>query len=262
MNNSPKDLYIIAAGKSSRMKSAFPKALIEIADDEPNITRTIRLVGDLFQNIFVVTNENDKKVWDCYFQALNNPKVVNLSIKSGLGDGHAIMTALKLTKDSDTYSNDIVIMWGDAVLVDGLVVKKTLDYKLDTRNFSGIIPAVYEPNPYVCLETVCRDGELVCTHALFSKHGEIRSEGYHDQSIFRFERTMLLSSLIGLHAALWKRDKYITASGELSMLYTFHHLYNLADYPLIVLGVNADHVISFNTPEEFSAIQRQLSGAK
>jgi hypothetical protein len=98
---------------------------------------------------------------------------------------------------------------------------------------------------------------MQCISADFSKHGESHANGFHDQSVFRFDISRLMKSLSDLHSALWKNDRYITPGGELSLLYSFHYLYNSHD-PVYVYET-AHPTLSFNTIEEVVDIQRDLS---
>ena len=53
--------------------------------------------------------------------------------------------------------------------------------------------------------------------------------GLHDQSVFEISRITSKASLGAVHNALWKGCRYITPSGELSLLYSFHQLNNSWD---------------------------------
>lgn len=259
------DLYIIAAGKGSRMGGSLPKALIPISDNQPCLTTTLKQIGHKFLNVFLVVNIDIIETWEKYLYKevdyneypldhINNVTLV--PIKSGLGDGHAVMSALdsaphELAKKRNTpkFSNDIVICWGDVFFPHAELIDELLSRPL----FNGLFPVVREDNPYVTLLT---DSELQCVSADFSKYGEKHPTGFHDQSVFRFDRFVLSKALYTLHDAYWKNGRYMTPGGELSLLHTFHYLYNNGtpanvyetDYP----------TLSFNTPEEVVEIQKEI----
>lgn len=249
------NLYIVAAGKGSRMGGNVPKALVPITD-EPNLTTTLKQIGSKFQKVFVVTNVNIQDQWSKYFLDMAEPEseellhnVVNVPIQSGLGDGHAVMSALQQT--NDYMNHEIVIAWGDVFFQHGQIIDELL---AQPQNGVGTVPAVMKENPYV---TLLSDDKLRIISADFSKHGESHPTGFHDQSVFRFHRYALRDALADLHNALWKNGRYITPGGELSLLYVFHYLYN-KHKPAIVYETNYP-TLSFNTVEEVQAIQLEIN---
>jgi molybdopterin-guanine dinucleotide biosynthesis protein A len=252
------DLYIVAAGNGSRIKANVPKALLPISD-EPCLTTTLQQIGHKFRRVFVVTNALVHDQWRAYFQRLQvtYPElakfVVDLPIKSGLGDGHATMEGLMAAEimDDVDLSQDVVIAWGDVFFRNAELIDELLSI---SPKGSGLLPAVHESNPYVSLLV---DEEMRCVSAEFSKYGEHRESGFHDQSVFRFDRSRLRGSLCTLHGALWKNGRYLAPGGELSLLHTFHQLYNTDD-PAYVYET-AYPTQSFNTVEEVVAIQLQIS---
>ena len=265
------DLYIIAAGKGSRMGGGVPKALIPIEEGIPNITNTLKQAQGLFDSIFIVTNKDVRAAWDKYyldnvdvfpelFNSANNsaPLVRFVSISSGLGDGHAVLSALDEVKQSyrkDTVSNKMAIVWGDAFIRHRETFQEIIDIS-QSRGHSdsvGFAPAVLEDNPYVSLLT---DDEMKCMSADFSKYGESHPSGLHDQSVFFFDREILHKALRTLHNCFWKNGRYITPGSELSLLHAFHYLYN-TNMPLTVYQTEYP-TMGFNTPSEVADIQREI----
>jgi bifunctional N-acetylglucosamine-1-phosphate-uridyltransferase/glucosamine-1-phosphate-acetyltransferase GlmU-like protein len=251
------DLYIIAAGNGSRLKCDMPKALIPIAN-EPCLTTTLQQISHKFRRVFVVTNVEVRNKWCEYFGELRDlyPElcraVIELPIKSGLGDGHATLQGLVMAEKHDPrLSQDVIIVWGDVFFPEALIIDELIS--LPSRG-SGLLPAILESSPYVALNV---DEQMRCIAADFSKHGERRPYGFHDQSVFRFDRARLTSSLKNLHNALWKNDRYIAPGGELSLLFAFHQLYNAGD-PAYVYESRYS-TLTFNTVEEVSSIQREIT---
>jgi hypothetical protein len=158
---------------------------------------------------------------------------------------------LEADRRGEGPSQDVVIAWGDAFFPDPAIFDELLSISMKG---SGLIPAVYETDPYVSLLV---DKKMRCIAADLLKHGETHPRGLHDQSVFRFRGHCLMRSLRALHCALWKMDRYITPGGELSLLYIFHHLYNSHD-PAYVYNT-AHQTLSFNTAEEVAEIQRKLN---
>ena len=253
------DLYIVAAGKGSRLNANVPKALIPIVD-EPCLTTTLQQIGYKFRKVFVITNELVSEQWERYCSSLeaSYPELasntVNVPISSGLGDGHATLQGLiaaEKLKDP-ALCDDVVIVWGDVFIPHSELVDELM--AVDAHKGAAVLPAVYEANPYVALVV---DEKMNCVAADFSKHGEHNPVGFHDQSIFRFDRKRLKASLTSLHHSLWKDSRYITPGDELSLLHTFHHLYNSGE-PAYVYET-AYPTLTFNTIEEVISIQRDIS---
>jgi NDP-sugar pyrophosphorylase family protein len=268
------DLYIIAAGKGSRLGANIPKALVEI-NSECCIDSTLRLVGHKFSRVFIVANELVRDTWEAHWNKVyNSPNrrlMMNMQmlyINSGLGDGHATLHGLiaaskfiselnkNNTKDKMSFmdqteylSNDVVVTWGDVYFSQPEIIDELLSRKLG--DMSGMIPGLHEDNPYVTLLT---DEQMHCQSADFSKFGENHPTGLHDQSIFRFDRRHLWNSLVNLHNAFWKNGRYLTPGGELSLLHTFHEMYN-SGRPMFVY--QTDYATeSFNTQEEINQIHK------
>jgi len=254
------DLFIIAAGKGSRMGGNIPKALVPITDI-PNLTTTLQQIGHKFNNIFIIINELITEQWDQYRREteklfptlIDNTRVYFVPIKSGLGDGHAVMRGLKRATDYSVVSDDIVICWGDVFLPFCQTVDELLSKRYAGNHISGFIPAVRKDNPYV---TLLVDEHMSCMSADFSKYGENHPSGFHDQSIFRFDKKVILNALFNLHTCFWKNGRYITPGGELSLLHAFHILHN-TERPAQVYETDYP-TRSFNTPEEVALIQEEI----
>jgi molybdopterin-guanine dinucleotide biosynthesis protein A len=248
------DLYIVAAGNGSRMMLDRPKALVQIVD-EPCLTATLQQIGEKFRKVFIITNILMREQWDSYFDSLKTvypelaQSTVNLPIASGMGDGHATLRGLIAaeTHEGGNMRQEIVVAWGDVFFPHGELIDELLSLP---RKGSGLFPVVGERHPYVSLRV---NEEMQCLCAEFSKLGEQDCFGLHDQSVFRFERSRLRSSLSDLHNALWKNGRYIAPGGELSLLYSFHHLYNVGSPAYVYETVYP--TLSFNTVKEVAAIQ-------
>ena len=270
MHQRSTDLYIIAAGNGSRLGGNVPKALVPITD-EPCLTTNLKQIGHKFERIFVIVNKLVMDQWTEYRNSLQatHPSLLSnvffVPISSGYGDGHAVTwgfdAVLKL-KDPrldnfpqgqafNTFNNDVVIMWGDVFIQHAELFDELLAKPLDGV---GIVPAVYEDNPYV---TLLVTDDMQCVSANFSKYGEKFDSGYHDQSVFRFDRRVIWTALSSLDAAYWKNGKYITPGGELSLLHTFHYLNNCGN-PVKVYET-AYPTLSFNTLDEVASIQMEIN---
>lgn len=253
------DLYVVAAGNGSRMNSKLPKALVPITD-EPCLTATLQQIGDKFRRVFVVTNVSASEAWQTYFRALEADypeiagRVLNVPIESGLGDGHATLQGLIAAEEAEGdggLSQDIIVAWGDVFFQHAEIIDELFTAP---PGVSGLLPAVHEPNPYVALLV---NEQMQCVSADFAKYGETHAAGFHDQSVFRFARHRLKQALREIHNTLWKGRRYLSASGEFSLLYSFHHLFNAGD-PVYVYETRYP-TLSFNTVEEVAHVQREIS---
>jgi len=255
------DLYVIAAGNGSRMNSSLPKPLIQIVD-EPCLTTTLRRISGFFRRTFIVTNVLSHELWRDYFDGLYTTqhdmvdRVREVPIRSGLGDGHATMHGILEAKKlfGGSLLNDIVIVWGDVFFTEGELIKEILSCDLVG---AGLIPAVLEDDPYVCLRA---DDLMRCMSADFSKYGERHAFGLHDQSVFRFNLPRLMRALQNLHKCLWKNDRYLSPGGELSLLHSFHELYNSGDAAYVYETKYT--TASFNTRQELMELRKDATEPK
>lgn len=258
------DLYVICAGKGSRLASGIPKALYPIVD-HPCLTTTLQQIGHKFSNVFIVTNNAVQNVWDDYFKGLKTEfpelykNITNIPIDSGLGDGHAVLQAFKRApgtakvKNSVAMSNDVIIAWGDVFFPQAEIIDEMISCPISSSDV-GVLPVVRENTPYVSLLV---NEKMYCTGADFSKYGENHPTGLHDQSVFRFKKDTLWGALSALHMAFWKNGRYITPGGELSLLYSFHMLYNNG-IPAKVYETSYP-TLSFNTTDEVKLIQEEIN---
>lgn len=253
------DLYVVAAGNGSRMNTKLPKALVPITD-EPCLTATLQQIAGKFRRVFVVTNVLARDAWQSYFRELESgypefaDRVLNLPIESGLGDGHATLQGLIASEETEgdgSLAPEIVVAWGDVFFQQAEIIDELLTVPL---RGSGLLPAVHEKNPYVVLLV---NEQMQCVSADFTKYGEIHDAGFHDQSVFRFARHRLKQALCEIHNGLWKGRRYISSNGEFSLLYSFHHLFNIGD-PVYVYETRYP-TLSFNTVDEVAHVQREIS---
>jgi NDP-sugar pyrophosphorylase family protein len=256
MVDKPIDLFIIAAGKGSRMGGSIPKALVPLVDGIPNLTTTLQQIGHKFHNVYVVTNEEVFSAWEDYFIELKlkypelSNNVRNISISSGRGDGHAVMEGMR---EARSMCDEIVVAWGDVFFPE----EELIDELLSKQIIMGVVPTVFRADPYVAL----RLHENKILYANFSKHGEDTRDGYHDQSVFRFDRRSLRGALEIMHDVLNKNGKYITANGEMSLLHVFHYVANTSseEIPEIQAYETKYPTLSFNTVEEVAQIQKEIN---
>lgn len=226
---------ILAAGKQTRFESDIPKALVQYKDHTV-LEHNIELLKSNVDKILVICSE-----WNYeQFKKLNieNENLELISINSGFGCGHGVMESLKLIKE---YA-DIILIWGDSIqnkfVIDELVCKY--------RGYV-LVPVVIEKKPYVQFKT---DKGFI-THVSFSKYNQhIDDIGYHDLSIFMFDKDFVYKKLIKMHKKYWKDDEYKTKSKELVFLELFNENKKFGK----ILKINNIQSMAFNTVEEYNRI--------
>jgi len=163
------DLLILAAGKGSRMNSELPKALHKTLNNDNNINNIYNMCKDLFDNIRVVINTSDVKL----FGDNINKNIDIIVISSGLGSGHAVKASLE---DNANTSKEFCLIWGDAIVSDNTIIKELIEYPSDCA-----IPVVSIKDPYVSFKC---DSNLNAKSVDFSKYGETNINGLQDKCIF------------------------------------------------------------------------------
>jgi choline kinase len=255
-------LFIIAAGKGTRMGGSLPKAFMDVGG-KSNIQNTLEKASGRFKKAYIVANSSLRDVWTALVKQIEvDIDFEVLFIESGLGDGHAVLAALKHKQLKQTDFEEpfgslinpfVTIVWGDVYIPDSGIFAELLSN--NSQIVFGKIPVVKEENPYV---TILTDTSLVVTGADFRKLGEGHATGFHDQSIFLFDTASLIISLENLHNALWKSGRYISPNGELSLLYVFHNIYNKYESGPIAFETFYP-TMGFNTPEELEMIRKKYS---
>jgi len=244
-----KILLIIAAGNASRM-GYLPKAA-SIINGKSNLTNTCEKAYDIFDKILVFSNYKNHDLYTNILEPLKE-KVEVVAIRSGMGCGDAVLKAFEdLESVSPAWKYEYTICWGDTHFPDSSLLKETANLK--TNDTHLIIPVVKEENPYVWFD---HDGPDII-RAMFSKRGEKRKVGYHDQSIFRVSYD-IIRDLGTMKNVYWRQDRY--QYDELIFLDVCHYLYNIG-HPA-KLFVTKNKTMSFNTETELNEINGLLLSRK
>lgn len=249
------NLIIIAAGNGKRMGNInIPKVLYPV-NGVPNLKRIITnaIASEVFDSIDLVIKDSAITSFEKFLDDNKFDIKINLMpINSGLGDGHAILSAYNSYHQSNKNS---ILVWGD-VYVDSPMIFRELSEigKSFNNNFSSVvIPVSNEKNPYV---TILADSTMRIISADFSKLGEVHSEGFHDQSVFYINNEVIYDSLQKMHDVLWKNGQYITTSKELNFLHVLHYLKNI-NYPANCY-ITEYPTKSFNSIEELLKLENSV----
>lgn len=240
-----KELFIVAAGKGSRMNHNKPKAMMKIGE-EPNVLRTIRLAFDHYDIVYVGINEDHLDAWAPIQREIDKfeGRVKMIAIKSGLGDGNAVMRMLNHPWYIPYPDSMTTVVWGDTVFQDS---QPFYDASFWPRNYVAVH---HKEKPYVSIKTV---GGHIASGALFSKYDEVHGPGYHDQSLFVYRSEDLENALGAIHASGFRNGKYDYPGGEMSLLSTINYFFNMGQ-GMSVKKYDKEIAKSYNTFEEYSAI--------
>lgn len=268
------DVMIVAAGNGTRMgDTSIPKILTEV-NGKPNLWNTLdKFVNTPVNRVFIVVNHRNADVINHYINEYyaranavpfkyNAPQIIArddievITIRSGRGDGHAVLEAFSRLKN---HSKWMFIMWGDAYITSSDIFDDCIrEYSVRTDDGvtlpSMFIPVINEVNPYV---TFIVDHYMTCISADFSKRGEQHPSGFHDQCIFFCDMNIIIPHLETLENAYFKNGRYITDSGELTFLYLIHYLCNIGDPARAI--ITESPVLSYNTQGEVKEIEKTLA---
>lgn len=131
---------IMAGGKGTRMKADCPKVMCNVIF-KPMISYVIDAVrGAGVEDICVITGYRHNEVED-YLSSVDSSIKTALQ-EPQLGTGHAVMQAREFI--SAHMDDDIIVLNGDAPLVDADTLNKAYDYHKSNENSITLISAIVE----------------------------------------------------------------------------------------------------------------------
>lgn len=130
---------ILAAGKGTRMKSAFPKVLHKVGG-KPMIEHVVRaaMIAGSEKTIVVIGHGAD-----VVREQLEN-KVEFVVQKPQLGTGHAVM---QVEKFLSTFSGTVLVLCGDTPLLDGAELAKFVECHKQSKASASVLTTVLD-NPF------------------------------------------------------------------------------------------------------------------
>lgn len=199
------------------------------------LEHNISVLKDSVDKIYVICSHENIDL----FRKYETESVIVKSIDSGLGCGHGVMKSLELI---DGY-NDILLVWGDSVQNKNVIERLVKSY----RGYF-LVPVTVEDHPYVQFN----ENKGFITKVSFSKFNDkIDDEGFHDLSVFLFDKHLVLKKLKEMHKKYWKNNAYATKTNELTFLNLFNENKNFGK----ILKMNDIRDKSFNTIEEYKKLE-------
>jgi bifunctional UDP-N-acetylglucosamine pyrophosphorylase/glucosamine-1-phosphate N-acetyltransferase len=232
---------ILAAGKSTRMKSAFPKGLHPVCG-RPMLSYVLRACYDAgCTRIIMVVGHGKDQIID---EFRSDYRITWVEQTEQLGTGHAAMVCRDELQKHPT--GDVFILAGDGPLIRGEVLKTLHNAHTEEHAAASMATAILDdPTGY---GRVLRDSsgnfiEIVEQIDCTPEQREIR-EVFPSYYCFRSEDLMFAL------AKLTNQNK----KGEFYLTDTFGHLQKAGRKVVAVQAVTADDVIGVNNREQLAQV--------
>ena len=129
---------ILAAGKGTRMKSDLPKVLNKL-HNKALIDYVINtaIKADSYSIYIVVGYKKElieKHISYTYFNQLDKLNFVHQ--KEQLGTGHAVLSC---SNQFQNYTGNVLVLMGDAPLIDHNIINKFIKYHKDNKNVATLL---------------------------------------------------------------------------------------------------------------------------
>lgn len=237
-------LIVAASGNAVRF-GGFPKAFCTIGR-EMNIERTIGYFKPYAAHIYVIVNEKTYKQYQGQVRGCELIPIV-----TGQGDAHSLLKGLQKIHTL----NEFFVCWGDAVFLSDCLIRHLLKAAAGIGEQSiGISVCSLDKKPYAWFET---DGKYIKKSYFAGKDG-FQDEGIHDQSLFYFKDGSLAGLLEEYRNKLGITESANTSGDfEMKLLHAFEYFYRKGR-PMEYILAESGHVMSFNTKEELSCIEKKI----
>lgn len=231
---SKKCALILAAGEGKRMKTSKPKALAEVLFKPMIDWVTDAVISGGVDDICVVTGHHREML-----EAHLGGRFSTVEQKELLGTGHAVMQAKEFIRAHTP--GDILIVNGDAPLIDAKTISTAYEYHSSHKNAVTIISAkIDNPTGYgriirnkdKCLKKIVEENDANNAEKMID---EVNSGAYW------FNCSILLESLEGIVALREKKNQaeyYLTDAIEVILGKNLNAVAYEAGDPDAVLGAN------------------------
>ena len=225
---------ILAAGEGRRMKTSKPKALAEVLFKPMIDWVTDAAIAGGVDDICIVTGHGREAL-----EAHLGGKFSTVEQKELLGTGHAVMQAKEFIKAHTP--GDILILNGDAPLIDAKTINTAFEYHSSHKNAVTIISAkIDNPTGYgriirnkdKCLKKIVEENDANNAEKMIN---EVNSGAYW------FNCSILLESLEGIiemHDKKQQAEYYLTDAIEVILEKNLNAVAYEAGDPDAVLGAN------------------------
>jgi len=250
-NTSPPVAVIMAAGKSTRMKSALPKALHRICGKE--VTRHVvdSCVEAGIARVIVIVGYEAEQVR----QGLGGD-IEYVTQEVQLGTGHAVMMAAPLLTDPDAA---VVVLPGDAPLIS----RQTLEGLVERHRNSGaaatlLTACVDDPGSYGRIVRLPPDGRVGRIVETKDATPEQKAINEIASSMYVFQAGPLLECLKSLKSENAQNEYYLTDVVE--MLSSSDRLVDavIVDDSCEVMGINTRVELAAAASAMRTRINREL----
>jgi bifunctional UDP-N-acetylglucosamine pyrophosphorylase / glucosamine-1-phosphate N-acetyltransferase len=237
-------VLILAAGKSTRMKSKYAKVLHK-AGGATLIQHVLRAARSVSTEITIVIGHSGDKVRELL------PESRFVEQKDQLGTGHAVMSAHDRFKD---YSGSLLIMPGDVPLVNGKTLEALAQFHSDGGYSASILTTDIE-NPHGYGRIVRKkSGEVESIVEQRDASAEIQKIREINSSIYVFDAKSLFEAL--------NRIGTDNAQGEFYLTDAIGILVKDGRKVGAFKIENSDEVLGINTRQELAAVDRIMRRRK
>ena len=233
-------VLILAAGKSTRMKSKYAKVL-HLAAGNTLIEHVLRSARPLSGEIYVVVGHSGDQVK----AAISGAHIVEQ--KEQLGTGHAVLAARDSFSD---YTGDVLVLPGDVPLITSAILKDFIEFHRSGGFAASVLTADID-NPASYGRIVRRNGNEV---ASIVEHRDATAETRNireiNSSIYVFNAPALFESLTKIGNDNVQREYYLTdviavLAGKKQKVGAYK------------IG-SAEPILGINTRQELAAVSRVM----
>jgi bifunctional UDP-N-acetylglucosamine pyrophosphorylase/glucosamine-1-phosphate N-acetyltransferase len=237
-------VLILAAGKSTRMKSKYAKVLHR-AGGRALIEHSVKAAGAVSSDIFVVVGHSSDQVKAAV------PAVKFVEQQEQLGTGHAVLAA---RESFSGYSGDVLVMPGDVPLVTSRTLEAFMKFHRDGGFQASVLTADIEnPTGYGrLLRKSSGEVESIVEHRDASP--EVLKIHEINSGIYVFNVAPLFESLSRLRNDNAQEEYYLTDVIKIFV----NQKYKVGAFK----AESAEEVLGINTRQELAAVDRVMRRRK
>ncbi len=243
----PISAIILAAGKSTRMKSAWPKTLHEVCG-RPMLHYVLQACYEAgCEKVMMVVGHAKEQVKAAF---ADDKRITWIEQTEQLGTGHAArMCEAELKKQGH---GDVFVLAGDGPLIRGEVLRTLLNAHHDERAAASMATAVLD-NPFGYGRIIRdEDGEFV----EIIEENDATDVQRAIREVFPSYYCIKADSLIWALSQLQPNNK----KGEYYLTDIYAHLRKAGKKVLAVQAVSADDVIGVNTRQHLAEVDEIMQG--